>query len=247
MLSDWEIIEKFKIKEGDRVLDIGGSMKQHDLIRVDTLVDLIRPEEAPYTASKLLARKYVRVDVTKEKLPFADKEYDFCLCTHTLEDLYNPFLLLDEMPRVAKRGLVTTPSMGKDMVYSRFDITNWMTGVVRTPGLSHHKWFFVKEGKLLKIIPKNYGILFSSQFHLVRWIGADETNFYWQNKIEYMQVSDLNIHDLIDEYIRYLSANKAKYKKGTPVVFTDNPLVILKAYTKLILKKGKGFKLRKSL
>jgi ubiquinone/menaquinone biosynthesis C-methylase UbiE len=87
MLTDSEIIEKLNIKEGERILDIGGSMKQHSEIKIDTLIDIIRPEDAPYGKSKLKAKKFIKVDVTSQKLPIGDKEFDVCLCTHTLEDL----------------------------------------------------------------------------------------------------------------------------------------------------------------
>ena len=246
MLTDLEIITKFNIKKTDKILDVGGAMKQHTDIKIDTLVDILQPEDAPYTASKLLAKKFIKLDITRDKLPFADKSFDFCLCSHTLEDLYNPFLIINEMSRVAKRGYISTPSMGQDMVFSRLDITDWLTGTVRVPGLSHHKWFFVKEGNILKVIPKNYGILYSSRFHLVNWRGENETEYYWEGKINFKQVTDLNIHALIDKYEKYLSKNKNKYLKGKPIIFLDNPLMILKAYTKLFLKRGEGYKYRKT-
>ena len=47
MISDREIISRFKIKPIEKVLDIGGSMRQRKEIKVDTLVDIISPEEAP--------------------------------------------------------------------------------------------------------------------------------------------------------------------------------------------------------
>ena len=119
-LSDQQIIEKFNIKPSDRILDVGGSMKQHQEIKIHTLVDIIRPEGAPYGRSKLKAKNFVRLDITREKFPFKDKEFDFCICTHTLEDLTTPFLVIDEMSRVAKRGLIVTPSMGADTVFATF-------------------------------------------------------------------------------------------------------------------------------
>jgi hypothetical protein len=245
MLTDKEIITKFKIRKTDRVLDIGGAMKQHAEIKIDTLVDIIRPEDAPYTSSKLSAKNFVKLDVTREKLPFADKSFDYCLCTHTLEDLYNPFLLIDEMSRVSKRGYVSTPSMGADMVFSDFDITNWLSGGVRVPGNSHHKWFFVKTPKGMKIIPKNYGILYSSKFHFTEWSGEEEMQYYWSGKINYFQVKDLNIHTLIDEYTKYVKNHRDKFTKGKVLFYLDKPQNLLKSYTKLLLKKGKGYKYRK--
>jgi ubiquinone/menaquinone biosynthesis C-methylase UbiE len=245
MLKDKEIVKILGIKNEERVLDVGGAMKQHDLIKIDTLVDMIRPEEAPYTASKLIAKNFVKVDITRDKLPFKDNEFDICLCTHTLEDLYNPFLVIGEMGRVAKRGLIVTPSMGQDMVFSHFDLTDWLTGPRRLPGQSHHKWFFINKGKTMQIIPKNYGILFSSRFQIVSFRGETEFIYLWKNTIKYKTIPDLNIHKLIDLYENYIDENKEKLKFGRVLFYWDNPFYLIKAHLKLLFKKGEGFRYRK--
>lgn len=247
ILTDKEIIKRLRIKSSDRVLDIGGSMMQHPGIKVDTIVDLITPEESPYSPSRLLAKHFVELDVTRDKLPFRDKEYDVCLCTHTLEDLPTPFLVLNEMQRVAKRGLIVTPSMGEDMVFGPIDYTNWLTGARRVPGLGHHKWFFVKEGDTLKIIPKMYAVLFTPQFQVVGWSGEPETVYFWENKIKFSEVRDLNVHSLIDEYKNYVNKNRKFIKFGVTNIFLDNPFRIVKALLKLLLKRGHGYSFRKTL
>jgi len=236
-LSDYEIIKKLKIKSTNKVLDVGGSMKQHQQIHIDTLVDIIRPEEAPYGKSKLLADKFVQLDVTKEKLPFPDKEFDFCLCTHTLEDLYNPFLLISEMSRVAKRGYISTPSMGKDMEYSHYNLTDWKTGTRRVPGIAHHKWFFYEKKGVIQVIPKNYPILYTSKFHITKWSGDIEFQHFWEGKIKYEQVKDLSIHELINEYYIFMNANMKYIKKGPVLMFIDNPFFFLKEFLKVLLNK----------
>lgn len=240
-LSDQQIIKRFRINPKDKVVDIGGSMRQHDQIKIDTLIDLIRPEEAPYGPSSLKAKNFVSCDFTKQKLPFSDNQFDFCLCTHTIEDLNNPLLLLDEMSRIAKRGYITTPSMGKDMVFSHIDYTNWLTGSRRVPGDGHHKWFVKKQKSKLILIPKNYPILYSSNFNFINWSGEPETQYYWEKQIDYQEIKDLNIHKLIDYYQNYVNKNKEKLTKSITVVFLDSPIQYLKAILKLILKKGKGY------
>jgi hypothetical protein len=248
LVADQEIIDKYKIKGRDRVLDVGGSMDQHKHIKVDTLVDIIRPEDAPYGPSKLRAKNFVKVDITKDRLPFKDKEFDFCLCTHTLEDLYNPFLVLSEMQRVAKRGLIVTPSMGHDMVYTHVDITDWLTGVRRLPGEAHHKWFFQKTGiNTVHIIPKVYPVLYTSDFHITEYKGEPEFIFYWKDKFKVLEEMSLNIHELIEVYRGFLNKNKKLIKKGTTLFYLDEPTYYLKAFVKKIFKLGEGFKMRKIL
>lgn len=236
-LSDKQLIEKYSIKATDKVLDIGGSMKQHQLIYINTLVDIIRPEAAPYRKSKLLANKFIQLDITKQKLPFTDKEFDFCLCTHTLEDLYNPFLLLNEMARVAKRGYISTPSMGQDMEYSHFNLTDWKTGPRRVPGIGHHKWFFYEEKGVMQVIPKNYPLLYTSKFHIKKWLGDSEFQFYWEGNIKYKEIKDLDFRELIKIYSNFIEKNSKLIKKGTNLIFLDNTFFFLKEYIKLLLKR----------
>lgn len=244
LLTDKEIIEKFNINSDEKILDVGGSMTQHDSIRIDTLVDLIRPEEDPYHPSKLNAKKFVRLDITKEKLPFKDKEFDFCLCTHTLEDLATPFLIISEMSRVAKRGLIITPSMGEDMVFSPIDFTRWLTGAMRSPGQAHHKWFFINSGKEMKIIPKIYPILYTHDFHITGWSGNKEMIYPWNGKIRFDEFKSLSIHDLINEYEKFIKINRKFIKTGRVLYFTDNIFNLTKALTKKFLKRGVGYKYR---
>jgi hypothetical protein len=244
MLSDDDIIKKLKITQKDKVLDIGGSMMQHGKIKVDTLVDIINPKDAPYSPSKLKAKKFVQLDITRDKLPFKKNQFDVVLCTHTLEDLYNPFLVIEEMQRVGKRGLIITPSMGADMVFSPLDITNWLTGPRRTPGLSHHKWFFVKKGKSMQIIPKNYGILYSEAFQITGWNGDQEFIHLWKGKIDYEVFPELNIHKLIDFYDDFVTTNRKNIKYARVLKYHDNLINTFKAHLKYLLRKGAGFKYR---
>jgi len=244
-LTDKELIRKFNIRPSDKILDIGGSSKQHDQIKIHTLVDIVRPEEAAYDFdSPLNATKFVRLDIETQRLPFKDNSFDFVLCTHTLEDLHSPFLVIEEMSRVAKRGYIATPSRGLDTTFFHFDITDWLTGPHRTPGFAHHKWLFENKRGVLHLTPKSYPLLYSTEFQFTRWTGPDECQFYWENKIKYKHDVnlDLNLHHLINNYRAYVKHNSKHLHKGLPLVFLDNPWYIFKAYLKLLLKRGQGFK-----
>ncbi len=244
-MADGEIIKSLKIRSGKKILDVGGSMMQHTEIKVDTIVDLIRPEDSPYNPSKLLAKHFVKLDITRDKFPFKDKEFDVVLCTHTLEDLPTPFPVMEEIQRVGKRGLIATPTMGSDMAFGPIDYTGWITGARRMPGEAHHRWFIVKEGKKLKIIPKIYPVLYTPQFQIIKWDGEREMVYFWKDKIEYEEFPGFNIHAVIDEYKKFMKENRRHIRMGKSAFFVDNPLNLAKALTKLLLKKGVGYKHRR--
>ena len=236
-----KIINKLKITPKTKVLDVGGAMKQRSEIKVDTLVDLLRPEESPYTKSTLKAKNFVRLDVTTQTLPFKDKEFDVVLCTHTLEDLPTPFLVLEQMQRVAKRGYIETPLMGTDIVFSHVDTTNWLTGFRRTPGIAHHKWLFWKHLGKLWVIPKNYPLLYSPEFHVTSWRGETNLSYFWEGKINYHKVDDLDFHMLVSLYREFVKQNEASLTFGKPLIYLDNPYYFAKELVKLFLKKGTAF------
>ncbi|MEK7091005.1 MAG: methyltransferase domain-containing protein [Patescibacteria group bacterium] len=242
-LTDQELIKLLTISKTDRVLDVGGSSKQHNQIKVDTLVDIIPPENDPYRPSKNKAKKFVALDITRKTLPFKDKEFDVCLCTHTLEDIYNPFLVIDEMSRVAKRGYISTPSRGKDMEFSHLNLTDWLTGFRRQPGFSHHHWFFEKRRDTMHIVEKNYPLLYTSKFQITKWTGEDEFRFLWKGNIKYSVFESTSFHELIKEYKDFMSRNSQFIKKGLTVIYLDNPYYYIKETIKFLLKRGNGFKL----
>lgn len=240
--TDRELTQKYKIKPTDKVLDVGGSMNQHTGIKIDTLVDAIRPEESKHYKNKLLAKNFVRVDLNVDKFPFKDNEFDFCLCTHTLEDLPYPFLAITEMSRVAKRGYIATPSYGLDITLSNINFTNWGTGARRVPGLAHHKWLFYDKGGVMSVVPKNYPLLYSSEFQFTKWGGDSEFQFYWDKKINYQEFKDFNFDDLIAEYRSFVKKNKNKLTHfPLAAVYLDNPIYYAKEIIKTILGKGYGF------
>ena len=92
-------LETKVIKPADRVLEIGPGTAPFK--RADVSVDFVDVEGV---------KKLVKCDLATDPLPFADKEFDFVVCRHMLEDMYNPFPLCAEMSRVAKAGYVETPS-----------------------------------------------------------------------------------------------------------------------------------------
>jgi hypothetical protein len=82
----------------------------------------------------------------REPWPFADKQFDFVICSHTLEDIRDPLWVCAELMRVGKRGYIEVPSR------------EWETcrGVEhpRLAGLSHHRWLVQIAGNEIEFLQK---------------------------------------------------------------------------------------------
>lgn len=49
---------------------------------------------------------YKDLDFNKQKLPFKNKQFDLVICTHVLEHLFEPFKVMKEIERIAKRNII---------------------------------------------------------------------------------------------------------------------------------------------
>ncbi|QOV90635.1 methyltransferase domain-containing protein [Humisphaera borealis] len=162
---------------------------------------------------------WVQRDIcARERWPFADKQFDFAVCSHTLEDLRDPLWVCSELIRVAKRGYLEVPSR------------EWETcrGAEhpRLAGLSHHRWLIDIEGNRIRFLQKFHLIHshWSYSFpasHLsrmplertVKWI-------WWQDGFEF---EELTIHGLdnqraaLREYVQSVapySAARLRFDRG---------------------------------
>lgn len=122
---------------GDLVLDVGGWASPFP--RADWVIDLMPYEtrglygKAPVAAGeRFSAETWVERDICdRETWPFADNQFEFAICSHTLEDVRDPVWVCAELSRVAKAGYVETPS--------RLEEQSWgVTGPF--VGWSHHHW-----------------------------------------------------------------------------------------------------------
>lgn len=88
----------------------------------------------------------------KKPWPFEDKYFDFCVCSHTLEDIRDPLYVCSEIIRVSKQGYIEVPSR---IFESSLGIEN-----NKMAGFSHHRWLIEIEDNHLQFTPK-YGMLHS--------------------------------------------------------------------------------------
>lgn len=126
---------------GARVLDVGGWF--NPLNEATDVVDLLPYETrrtvltlAPLPGERFTRERWHQADFLAPnlRLPFADGEFDFIYCGHTVEDLAQPAPLLREMQRVGRAGAVVSPSRLAEQTVGVRD------RVASRPGHPHHHW-----------------------------------------------------------------------------------------------------------
>lgn len=134
-LSIPEVLKQ--IKETDKVLDIGGWA--HPFERADYVVDALSFETRGKVGQLGVPERFtkdtwVEWDICNRKpWPFKDKQFDFVICSHVLEDIRDPLWVCSEMVRVSKRGYIETPTRAAELLYGvqSYEFT----------GFQHHRWF----------------------------------------------------------------------------------------------------------
>lgn len=103
------------LEGSDLVLDVGAWAKPFP--RADWVLDLMPYEtrgaygEPSEERERFSAQTWVQRDICdREPWPFADDQFDFAVCSHTLEDVRDPVWVCSELARVAKAGYVEVPS-----------------------------------------------------------------------------------------------------------------------------------------
>jgi len=118
------------------VLDVGGWGSPWP--RADWVIDLMPYDtrglygEFDGRPERFSADTWVQRDICDhEPWPFADDQFDFAVCSHTLEDVRDPIRVCEELVRVAKAGYVEVPSRLEEQ-----SPLGWHPGV----GWTHHRW-----------------------------------------------------------------------------------------------------------
>jgi hypothetical protein len=184
-----------RIGPNDRVLDVGGWARCFN--RADHVLDKFPYETrgARYAdalglnaqggeVERFSAATWACRDLcAREPWPYPDGCFDFCTCSHTLEDLRDPLWVCSEMQRVARRGYIEVPS-------ARFELTRGREPLVPV-GLSHHLWVVeLREPQTLVFHPKTHNLHGNPSLSLPASYGASlapeqlVTWIFWDRTID---------------------------------------------------------------
>lgn len=201
-----------EINANDLVLDIGGWAQPFN--RANYVIDVLPYETRGFYGSNGQKEEvfskdtWIMHDVSSKKpMPFKDKEIDFVICSHVLEDIRNPIQLCSEIIRVGKRGYIEVPSR---TIESIFNLEK--KGYA---GYYHHRW-------LVEVIDKEMIFRFkppllnnSWKYHLPKSYlkKMKETDkvsyFFWNNDFQYkeiIQIADNQACQELENFIKKCNA-----------------------------------------
>jgi hypothetical protein len=175
-----------QLSTGDLVLDVGGWADPFE--RADWVIDLMPYEtrglygEREREPERFSERTWVVRDICdREPWPFEDGQFDFVICSHTLEDVRDPVWACEEMMRVARAGYIETPSRLEEQTAGvQGDWVGW----------GHHHWLVEPTKRGLEFVFKHHIIhgRHEMQVPFERWqrAGPEErtVSLWWEGRFE---------------------------------------------------------------
>lgn len=102
-------------------------------------------------------------------------KFDFSICSHTLEDVFNPLDLIGLLTKISNSGFIAIPS--------KYDEFLFLYGQPYR-GNAHHKQFFDMIDDKLTIFPKFSWIEKDNRSDkILKYDKGRELSFYWENEI----------------------------------------------------------------
>ena len=168
-------LEQKFLNRNYRVIDIGGEAVGWTSKFADTIIDF-----QSTNTSKSMCLDICEEDSWQQLIAHVKEKgmYDYAICTHTLEDVYNPFLTLKYLPKIAHCGAITTPYIMNELSREQEHISYI--------GNIHHRWIFDVEDNKMLVIPKLTVLeVISTEFDIKLKSRYDEILFEWDKEIPY--------------------------------------------------------------
>ena len=172
------------------VLDVGGWASP--FWRADHVLDLMPYETRGLYGPPLQPEKERFSEATwtigdicdKDPWPYADDQFDFAICSQTLEDVRDPVGVCRELNRVAKAGYIEVPTRLAEQC-AGVEGGEWS-------GWSHHHWICDFEDGGIVFTFKHH-VVHRSKNHLPGSVGARLTpeersqGFFWTGRFPYRE------------------------------------------------------------
>ena len=125
------------------VIDVGASLNPWGQSFITATVDL---NEASLIDTTHFRGDINNIHVWDGVLDYVAKngKFDFCICTHTLEDISNPIFVVNMLSKIANEGFVAVPSKYVESRRNGGPCRGWL----------HHRWIFNNENEKVIAYPK---------------------------------------------------------------------------------------------
>jgi hypothetical protein len=175
-----------------KVLDLGGGTSSWLQEYVTDIIDLNPSHEVKGV-------NYIKGDFYDNEIweSIPDKHYDFVNCSHTLEDLRDPKIIVSMISKKAKSGLIIVPHKYQEI--SKVESITWL-------GNSHHRWIF-------NILDNNFYAFAKS--HYINPLTQSYFLNYFSRMISYLLNKNL-VH------FPYRFIKKHSFGKELQILFTDH-------------------------
>jgi ubiquinone/menaquinone biosynthesis C-methylase UbiE len=194
-----KIYPGFKVGKNDLVVDIGSG--DRPFWRADVFVDkLDMADDQRASNSKTISSLGVFVDADAGQTPFKDKAFDFSFCSHLLEHVENPEIVLNEIARISQRGYIEVPNGLAEMIKPFHGSHLWFMFFD-----NNNKLFFYRKGERL------HDLLLLNSVYYEYLLGRVKDPFiriYWNDKIDYEIIYETT------KVFRYRNVGEAKISAG---------------------------------
>ena len=177
-----------------KVVDVGGAHGGWSAPYVDAIVDF-------NDISLQSPIKHFKCDITNpndynELMTYVKQngKFDFCICTHTLEDIMNPLFVCEQIEKISKEGYIAFPSKYRELAR--------IEGYYR--GYIHHRWIFVPKEDYILSFPKiNY--IEHPIFDKIENANNNvcDLSFYWKDCIKIKYVNNNYLGPNVSAVISY--------------------------------------------
>lgn len=183
------------------VIDVGGSMTGWSSPYIDAVVDFNDLD----VFNNNVNIKHFKCDITHpdswiEILDYVqiNGKFDFCICTHTLEDIMNPVYVSEQICKISNEGFISFPSKFREL--SKFENGENYRGYI------HHRWIFkVKNNCEIIAFPKINFIENNKNFDKIANMAENikDLSFYWKDTIEMKYINNNYLGPGCDSVISY--------------------------------------------
>lgn len=131
--------------------------------------------------------------------------FDIAICSHVLEDIIDPRVVVQALPRVAKEGWIAMPSK-----FSEFRVGHEFgsAGVARPyRGSIHHRWIYTIRNGTLLAVPKLPVLDSDTIYDDVQRIGdtsIEQLSFWWRDGVPFKLLNNGYLGPSIEDVVRML-------------------------------------------